>query len=281
MDQENQLSININSADEETLTELQGVGARLAKRIIDARPFNDIDDLARVRGISEEDVARLRPFLEIEDEAEGAGEAKYTENVDEIEGADDGDAIEVDSELEEGAQDESEGGEEAVDDTEIVDDSTEPIAVMDEESLPEELEPVEEIPAKQPVAQPDYMTRGGACSLILLGAFITFILAVAVTLGILSSINQGRLDYASPADISALQSYTEALIEQTQTLAEDIDGLRTRMDNLESLSSQVSDIETELNIMRAEISELQAQIDENQAEYDELLMQLESINASV
>ena len=71
MDQE-QISIDINTADEASLTKLQGVGSYLAKRIIERRPFESIDDLTSVRGLSKNDVERLRPFLSITGVSEGS-----------------------------------------------------------------------------------------------------------------------------------------------------------------------------------------------------------------
>lgn len=329
MDQENQISININSADEESLTELQGVGARLARRIIEERPFATIDDLTRVRGISEKDVERLRPFLSIVDAPEGSQVLDEMEVVDETENTDELQATEVASDelssgetpigdksqtledLDEGeelaekdqsdeieasaanagddfptedqplTQDEIEQPVELIDDPEIEEQEPKTTLELDQEPPPAELEPAEETPIKQPVAQPSYITRGGACSLVLIGGFLTLLLAVAVTLGILSSINQGRLDYASPSQITALQSQVETLTNQSQILAEDIDGMRNRMDNLEALSSQVSEMETELSSQQEEIDELQVKIAANQAAYDELVLQLTDIEEQV
>ena len=62
---ENMQKIDLNLADEEALTQLTGVGPRLAQRIIEARPFESVDDLIRVRGISEKDVERLRPQVTV------------------------------------------------------------------------------------------------------------------------------------------------------------------------------------------------------------------------
>lgn len=44
--------IDINTAELDELTELEGIGEAAAKRIIKARPFESVDDLVSIRGIS-------------------------------------------------------------------------------------------------------------------------------------------------------------------------------------------------------------------------------------
>lgn len=347
MDQENQLSIDINTADEETLTELPGVGPRLARRILKTRPFATIDDLTSVRGISKKDVEQLRPFLSISDASEQPKANDAIEVVEEPDDTDELDASEAPSEKSSVVNSPTEDQLQVFDDSDdkgapepldikepegldvpmaefevaefevadaavLLDDSTDEdqqevldkiedeengkgssedsdgeeqgevtISELDQELLPEELEPVEEIHTEVPASTPGYITRGGTCSLVLVGAIFTIILAVAITLGILSSINQGRLNYASPSQIATLNSQTETLSTQTQALAEDIDGMRNRIDNLELLSSQVSELETEVSSMQEEIDQLQAQVDANQAAYDDLVVQIEDIQEEI
>ncbi len=61
------LDLNVASAEE--LARLPGVGAGLARRIVDARerdgPFATVDDLGRVRGVSRSRLDRLRPLLDV------------------------------------------------------------------------------------------------------------------------------------------------------------------------------------------------------------------------
>ncbi len=317
MDQENQLNVDINSADEETLTRLQGVGARLAERIIEARPFASITDLTRVRGISDKDVERLRPFLsiseapdepdvvdekivgeEIADIAEGeVSEDIIEDTATEVEPAFDEateatiEDAEESGEPEEGA--EVDGGPvepiaeiEADAEAEFadVDEETELVEFEEEaeaESIPEELEPVEEVSAQKPAPQPELITRGGACGLIFIGGLLTLILAVAITLGVLASINNGQLSYASPYQIAGLRSQTESLSVQADTLAEDIAGMRTRIDNLEALNGRVSDVETEVESMQDDVAGLQAEVASTQAQFDELAAQIEGIDEQI
>lgn len=61
--------IDINRADEITLTRLPGIGPRLAQRILADRaekgPFRSVDELVRVKGIGPATVARLRPMITV------------------------------------------------------------------------------------------------------------------------------------------------------------------------------------------------------------------------
>src|SRR6056297_257631 len=48
--------INVNTCDAETLEELDGIGAAASRRIVKARPFETVDDLARVKGVTQKTV---------------------------------------------------------------------------------------------------------------------------------------------------------------------------------------------------------------------------------
>jgi competence protein ComEA len=59
--------VDINRADWPELSQLPGIGPTLARRIIESRqsegPYQDHDDLLRVRGIGPKTLERLRPYL--------------------------------------------------------------------------------------------------------------------------------------------------------------------------------------------------------------------------
>lgn len=60
--------VNINSAAQEELEKLPGVGPSLAARIIAHRtqkPFNTIEDISKVPGIGQKKYLRLKPWLEV------------------------------------------------------------------------------------------------------------------------------------------------------------------------------------------------------------------------
>ena len=61
--------IDVNTATEEELQAVPGIGETLAKRIVEFReehgPFEKVDDLLNVRGIGVASLDKLRPFLSI------------------------------------------------------------------------------------------------------------------------------------------------------------------------------------------------------------------------
>ncbi len=67
MKETQQAFVNINRATIAELTTLQGIGPGLAKRIIENRPYEKIDDLIRVPGIKEAKLQELKPFIRLEE----------------------------------------------------------------------------------------------------------------------------------------------------------------------------------------------------------------------
>ncbi len=61
--------LDVNVATETELARLPGVGAALAARIVAARPFAEVEDLRRVRGLRRATLERLRPFVTVADDA--------------------------------------------------------------------------------------------------------------------------------------------------------------------------------------------------------------------
>jgi DNA uptake protein ComE-like DNA-binding protein len=57
--------IDLNRATESELARLPGVGPVLASRITAARPFADVDELSRVKGVRRATLDRLRPHLTV------------------------------------------------------------------------------------------------------------------------------------------------------------------------------------------------------------------------
>ncbi|MGW8192914.1 MAG: ComEA family DNA-binding protein [Desulforhopalus sp.] len=66
-DKENVAAIDINTADEQLLTQVNGVGPVMAKRIVDYRRengnFKSLDELTNVKGIGQKTLAKMKPYL--------------------------------------------------------------------------------------------------------------------------------------------------------------------------------------------------------------------------
>jgi competence protein ComEA len=63
-----QVILDINQATAEQLTQLPGIGAKLAQRIVDERakaPFRSVEDLRRVYGIGAKTLERIRPHVTV------------------------------------------------------------------------------------------------------------------------------------------------------------------------------------------------------------------------
>jgi competence ComEA-like helix-hairpin-helix protein len=58
--------INVNTASQAELEALPGIGAVIARRIIEGRPYRAVEDLMRVKGIGKRRLEEIRPFVTAE-----------------------------------------------------------------------------------------------------------------------------------------------------------------------------------------------------------------------
>jgi competence protein ComEA len=68
--------VDLNSADQKALEALPGIGPATAKKIIEARPFNSVDDLSKVKGMSKAKMAALKDKVTAGPARAAAPEAK-------------------------------------------------------------------------------------------------------------------------------------------------------------------------------------------------------------
>ena len=67
---EGSLRVNINTATQEELESVPGIGPTRAAAIIAGRPWSSVDDLERLTGVGPRQIEELRPFLKTEGDTE-------------------------------------------------------------------------------------------------------------------------------------------------------------------------------------------------------------------
>jgi prefoldin subunit 5 len=291
------VKVDINLAGTQELTTIPGVGPEMARRIIAARPFEELDDLQRVSGIGPAVLERILPYLELH--GNNRPEAVILETAEAEMAPEESPLPEV--------QDLAESEEEA---EEIVHElpppeaeEEAPIALPAPEAAPADLdtepeeaeepepepvftkappaaspEPVftKAPPAPQPEAAPlpaNLATRGQSFWMAVGMGLLALVLALAIGLGVLASLN-GGLEYATPADVAGISRQVDGVQAQAEILQGDLTGLRARVDNLETLGGRVSEIEQAT-------TELQSGLDAAATHLDELQQQANGLNSQV
>jgi len=262
--------ININSATAEELTSLPGVGSAMADRLMAARPFESVDDLRQIRGIGPTLLDRLTPLITLTDPVP-IDEIILLEADTEILSEVDDAHLETDSPpgtdlksfvLEDELIPEWDGSEseKAVTIPEIP--MPREKAIVPVESHEEEEEQKSDV--KKPITWSQILMLVGASSLA------SFILAVLLSLGILSTLN-GGLRFGSIEDMSTLSSQADTLEMQLITIGEDIASLRTRLDNLEGITSRVNNLESLTGEIETEIALTADLVDDMNIKIEEIL----------
>ncbi len=303
MSQDSPLLIDPNTADAQTLMKIPGVGPALAQQIIANRPFADLEDLQRVSGVGPHLLERIQPYVTLQprqsDETahlsalepeeysiveSGAAEAEAAVAETRVEGAPATALLDEDSELIARAKAAAPPPAEAEPPA-----SEQPAAEVEAAATPPEVAPSGETaaptppetppaatPAVAPVAKPEamYITRSQATWAVALGVLVALFLSLIVTLAFLASINEGRLRYATPAQLNALALRVEAVEQRISDLQLEQDGLRARVDNLEALSGRVSALEKESRLLRAEMDAANSELKQLSGHVDEVSKQI-------
>ncbi len=243
-------ALNLNTASKEDLTSLPDIGPATAKRIIAARPFESVDALQRVNGIGPATLERISPLVTV-----AAMNQELQEDVEETVPSSEGEPVpdegETDS-LEEEPAPEPEPSPEVS------------IIPLDEKSE-------ETAPSKESISLRQVVLIAAASS------FFAFVLAVALTLGLLAGLN-GGLQFATPAQVRELNRQVDGIGAQADILSQDVEGLRTRIGNLEGFGDRVDQLETDLDEIVDQTESLASDIESLQSATEQHRSFFEGLN---
>lgn len=301
-----QMLVNINTATLDELTSVPGIGPALAKRIMDNRPYQEINDLVRVSGIGERSLEDLAPYLVLESQEIqtvnlqiGTNEEFPTEDGSPLEAVEteilashEGEFFSSDLEDEELVMEKNEinptkdeifydlpeeemsGLSSAFEEVDVIEEKE----ILSTEEAVKEAPPAQE---KQPMAEkeppvvnkaeekPEYVTRQQLTWSVIAAVVISVILTIALTLGILAFMN-GDLRYATWNDAKHLSNQITVLSERSDSLQTEADQMRKRMDAMETVAGRVTILEETTQTMQDSLTETQTQLESAQKTIGEL-----------
>jgi hypothetical protein len=214
-----QLLTFLNNSTREELTALPGIGLSISDRILEARPFNSLEDAKVVKGIGGKKLESWVDIPEVQPDS-GPDSIPIAEN----------DTL-LESHFEDFKDTLAEKGQSAREALAEFSESAKKrgqAARLAVESLPQKLD--------------ETARSRGPLWTTLVSSIITALLAILLTLVILASIN-GSLSFATNAQYRTLNRELSQLTEQANTLQKDMDGLRTRIDTLEGLGERTVALE--------------------------------------
>lgn len=269
--------VEINHASLEELTTVPGVGPALAERIIAARPFDRLDDLTRVSGISAVALERYKQYFfvePVEAESRPAGEDQPLPAWLEETGAEEpASPALAEPAAETTASDEDAPPVEAAAETKAA------VPQPDEAEAAQPAAGQTAAPAAPTPAAPRRETYVRREDLIWTAAGVvlfTLILSLIFNLGTLALINR-TLAFSSANEGQALAARAEALNGRIRLLEGDVEALRIRVQTIEALSGRVTSLENSqqslqegLDFARQQVDELAEQSAAYQTQIEEL-----------
>ncbi len=244
------LKVDPNSDDAAVLAGIPGVGDALAKRIVAGRPYQTLEDLCKVNGIGESFLNRIRPYLVLNHTAKDDAQTNdnpendtYTEE-----------ALPVSDELSSPLSEQESPAETSDNDEKQAIDSGKG---RDEEN-----------------GNRSYVTMKQAVGMAFLSGFIVLVLSLVLSLAIIAGLNDGGLQFVSPAAFQTLDTQVRGISARTNALEDNLSGIRERLDNLDALSPRVDAIEQVQEELTADINDALSQV-------EEISGQVEQIDSSI
>lgn len=242
----NKLLDTLNNASRDELTVLPGIGPVLADRLVEARPYDSLEAVQTVKGISARFLERLIDTPESQPDPEPVPEVPA---VDESPGAP------PTEDLEEALAEKEPAARAAISERTSGTDET------INKQVQADRQAVETLPEK-----PEQASRSrGSLWTILVSSAVTALVAILLTLAVLGGIN-GSLKFATSSQYETVQREYAQLTTQLNTVQEDLVGLRGRVDTLEGLGERTVALEKAQQQLSADLESISQQASAIQAE---------------
>jgi hypothetical protein len=268
--------MNPNTAEADELECLPGVGPALAQRILEARPFADLEDMRRVRGLGKVVLGRLAPHLRFATLPEGqpaeSTAATTQPKAPDSEATPAGEAptsVEAVSPVEptspETPLEPQHGTVEA-----------EPPAVLQPIGLALE-PPIAAPPPPSPKGSPPAYSRREVQGLVVSAGLASLLLSIILSLTILAGLN-GTLNFGRHRSVRQLQTDLATLQSTLGDVSSRLQAATSRLDALEGLSGRMTTVEDQVNTLQTEIDGALSQVQAMQTSLDELVAQNEALS---
>jgi competence ComEA-like helix-hairpin-helix protein len=303
----NHKTVNPNDASVENLMTIKGIGQELAERIIEARPFDSIEDLKRVNGIGKKFLDNIRSELLIESESEVPFETINNNDTDREPTKEETEYVLSSSQKKDDAErpidKEAEAWTEDIIENEFLDEISEDKENSSDEIVSEESADKKEAPflvGEKLVAHSTLdeeekarvhtqkftrkttpFTRIQAFWISVSVSFFTLMISLFLTFGILAALNSGHLKYSLPSQYNALDLRVKYLESQITNMGQEIEGMRVRVDNLETLGNRIERLEQTTEKLQTDLQAASSQVDELYREVTDVRTELDNTKETI
>jgi hypothetical protein len=257
MAEEELLKVDPNTADEEALKDLPGIGRALAEKIIASRPFSGVEDLQKIRGLGKVSLERLKPYLSFAEPEPEKEDMRVGLDVEVVE-------REQETLLSPDGQEDIE-----LDASEVLFEAEEGVQPEIEKTVEKTAEKKESFTPVRAVRAKGSFSRTETLWVAVGAGFITLVLSVLVNLAILGGIN-GTLDFNRLQTVRELESDLGDVKGDLETISLQVRVFEERLTPLEGLTGRVMTVEEQMGSVQEDVTEALSGVESMQADLVEL-----------